>query len=91
MQNCTARYLISHRPSHNVGLVRASFPDNSSYSFHRIALRLGGQSDYDVVQPILCQMVIESLCFLTIFLDLTLFPDNFSYSFHPAELEHGGS
>ena len=33
--------------------VPASFSDNSSYSFHRITLTLGGQLDYEVVQGIL--------------------------------------
>ena len=31
------------------------FLDNSSYSFHRIALKLGGQLDHEVVQLILFQ------------------------------------
>ena len=30
--------------------VRMSFRDNSSYIFYRIALKLGGQSDHDVVR-----------------------------------------
>ena len=33
--------------------VRSSFPDNSSYSFHRIALKHGEQFDYEVMQHIL--------------------------------------
>ena len=30
-----------------------SFPDNFSYSFHRMRLKLNGQLDYEVVQRIL--------------------------------------
>ena len=33
--------------------VCTSFGDNSSYSFHRIALKLGGQFDHEVIQGIL--------------------------------------
>ena len=33
--------------------VSASSPDNSSYSVHRIALKLGGQLNHEVVQRIL--------------------------------------
>ena len=35
--------------------VRTLFLDNSSYSFHRVALKLGGQLDHEVVQGILFQ------------------------------------
>ena len=31
----------------------ASFPDNSSYSFHQMRLKLGGQSDNEVIELIL--------------------------------------
>ena len=33
--------------------VLSSFPDNSSYSFHWIALKLGGQLDHEMVQRLL--------------------------------------
>ena len=39
---------VSIRPS-----VRISFPDNSSFSFHQIALKFGGQLDYEGIQRIL--------------------------------------
>ena len=30
-----------------------SFPENSSYSFHWIALKLGGQFDHEMIQRIM--------------------------------------
>ena len=33
--------------------VSTLFPDNSSYSFHQIALKPGGQLDHEAVQQIL--------------------------------------
>ena len=64
--------------------VRTWFPDNSSYSFHRIMLKLGGKLDHEVIQHILFQgystpnfdRVIK---LLNDFSDLTLFLHN-SYS-----------
>ena len=59
---------LSVRPS-----VRTLFPDNSSYSCHRIALRFGGQLNHEVVHRILFrevtvhQILIELLHFLKIF------------------------
>ena len=71
---------VSVRPS-----VHTSFPDNSSYSFHRIALKLDGQLDHEMVQRILFR-VYSTLNFdkvITLFNDffllLILFPEN-----HPA-------
>ena len=38
--------------------VRTSFPDNSSYSFHQIPLKLGGQLNQEVMQCILHCIII---------------------------------
>ena len=75
--------------------VHTSFLDNSSYSFHRITLKLGGQLNHEAVQRIFFRSYSSPnfdsvFTFFNHFSDLTLFPDNSSYSFHPIGLKHGG-
>ena len=82
-------------PSSVCPSIRTWFLDNSSYSFHQITLKLGGQLDYGVVQRILFRgdstpdFDKSYYYFLTICWTLTLFQNN-SYSFNPIKLKHGG-
>ena len=82
-------------PSDASPSIRTSFPDNSSYTFHWIVLKLGGQLEHVAVQRILFRGYISlNDIFITLlkdfFSDLTSFLDNSSNSFHPIELKHGG-
>ena len=69
--------------------------DNSSYSFHQVVLKLGGQSDHELVWRILFRgyrtpNFDRIIMLLNNFSELTLFLDNSSYSFHLIELKHSG-
>ena len=70
------------------------FPNNSSYSCHRIALKLGGLFDHEVVQRMLFRGCSSPnfdsyYIFLKIF-QTWLFPDKSYYNFHPVGLTRGG-
>ena len=82
-------HCLSVRPS-----VHTSFTDNSPYSFHWIALKLGGQLDHEVLRRILFEVTVYQISIVIMlfnyFLDMTLFPDNSSCSFHLNGLKHGG-
>ena len=71
-----------------------SLLDNSSYSFHWITLKLGGQIDHEVVHCILFRGYSTPNfdrvpIFFEDFPDLTLFQDN-SNSFYLIRLKHSG-
>ena len=72
--------------------VRTLFPDNSSNSLHRVALKLGGQLAHWVspLFEVTVHQILVDITLFNIFSDLTLFPDNSSYSFHWITLKLGG-
>ena len=74
-------------PSSICPSVHTLFPDNSSYSFHWITLKLGGLLDQEVSQVAL-HHILRVIAFFKDFFVCTLFLDN-SYSFHSIVLKLG--
>ena len=66
--------------------VRTSFPDNSSYSFHRITLKLGGKLDLEVVQRILPASVAQLVRVRLVIRRLRSIPPGRQHSF--VEMDH---